>query len=93
MDETGFNLHSTNNYGYSPANVDAIRHITANRGRDISLIAIMSLHQFANFNFIDGVYTGETFVEFLKDLEVEIVVVVTSNIIRCVNNICKRRVT
>ena len=27
----------------------------------------MSLHQFANFNFIDGAYAGETFVEFLKD--------------------------
>ena len=27
----------------------------------------MSLHQFANFNFIDGAYTEETIVEFLKD--------------------------
>jgi len=67
LDETGFNLHSTNNYGYSPANVDEIRHVPADGGRNISLIAIMSFHQFANFNFIDGAYTGETFVEFLKD--------------------------
>ena len=41
MDETGFNLHSNNNYGYSLVNVDAIRHVPANRVRNISLIAIM----------------------------------------------------
>jgi len=67
LDETGFNLHSTNNYGYSPANVDAIRHVPANRGRNVSLLAMMSLHKFANFQLIDGAYNSESFLNFLKD--------------------------
>jgi len=67
IDETGFNLHSTNNYGYSPANAEAIRHVPANRGRNISLLAVMSMYQFENYKLIDGAYTGETFLDFIKD--------------------------
>ncbi|KAF7684944.1 hypothetical protein CDIK_4307 [Cucumispora dikerogammari] len=39
LDETGFNLHTTTNYGYSLVNTKAFVNVVSNRGQNISLLA------------------------------------------------------
>ncbi|KAF0985560.1 hypothetical protein HZS_3408 [Henneguya salminicola] len=36
LDESGFNLHTSINYGYSDKNVDAVSFVPPNRGRNVS---------------------------------------------------------
>jgi hypothetical protein len=43
LDETGFNLHTSYNYGYSPEGTPAIMCTPGNRGRNLSLIVTISL--------------------------------------------------
>jgi len=42
LDETGFKLHTSRKFGYSPKNIPAFTLVPANRGRNISLLAIIS---------------------------------------------------
>uniref|UniRef100_A0A0N5B458 DDE_3 domain-containing protein n=1 Tax=Strongyloides papillosus TaxID=174720 RepID=A0A0N5B458_STREA len=65
--ETGFNLHTTNNYGYSPVNIDAYRLFPANRQRNVSLMAIISTNGVLHHKCLVGSYNAESFVEFLDE--------------------------
>ena len=67
LDETGFNLHTTSHYGYSPKNVSAVRLVPANRGRNISLLAITSSTGILHHKMIDGAYNTQSFICFLKE--------------------------
>jgi len=67
LDETGFNLHISKSYGYSPKNVDAIRHVPSNRGRNLSLLAIISDVKVMNYKLLSGPYNTENFLAFLND--------------------------
>jgi len=67
LDESGFNLHATNNYGYSPINVDAIRHVPANKGRNVSLLALISKTKFEKWQIINGAYDSQMLLDFLKN--------------------------
>uniref|UniRef100_A0A0K0FSR0 DDE_3 domain-containing protein n=1 Tax=Strongyloides venezuelensis TaxID=75913 RepID=A0A0K0FSR0_STRVS len=42
LDETGFNLHTTTNNGYSSVNINAYRLFPANRQRNVSLMTFFS---------------------------------------------------
>ncbi|KAF7684940.1 hypothetical protein CDIK_4311 [Cucumispora dikerogammari] len=42
LDETGFNLHTSSNYGYFFVNTKAFRTVPANRGINISLMCSIS---------------------------------------------------
>ena len=63
--ETGYNLHSGTHYGYSFINTDAHLIVPANRGRNISLIAILSIDRISHFKLVDGAYNGSKLLEFL----------------------------
>jgi len=67
LDESGFNLHSRAFYGYSPVNSDAHAIVPANRGRNISLIALLSVDQIKHYKLIDGAYNTVKLREFLED--------------------------
>lgn len=49
LDETGFNLHFNQSYGYSPKNVKAYMTFPANKGQKISLMAAISINGVVNF--------------------------------------------
>ena len=67
LDETGFNLHTKNNYGYSPKNVNAVCMVPANRGRNVSVLSLLSSTGILKTKIIDGSYNGIFFLEFLEE--------------------------
>ena len=56
LDESGFNLHTSINYGYSLANEEAILHQSASRGRNISLCCMISSSGVEKFEITEGFY-------------------------------------
>ena len=42
LDESGLNLHTSNKYGYSMPDTDAIDYNIGNRGRNVSLCSILA---------------------------------------------------
>jgi len=67
LDESGFNLHCGIHYGYSAVNTNAYQVVPCNRGRNISLISLLSCNQITNFKLIDGAYNTEKLKEFLEE--------------------------
>ena len=67
LDETGFNLHSCAHYGYSPKNVEAVAMVPANRGRNISLLSIISTTGIIAYDILEGPYNSESFIKFLEN--------------------------
>ena len=66
LDETGFNLHTCAHYGYSPKNVEAVAMVPANKGRNISLLCMMSTAGIIFHEIIEGPYNSASFVNFLE---------------------------
>ena len=66
LDEAGFNLHTSTNYGYFPVNKDAVLYQPASRGRNLSLCAIISKNGIKNYQIKEGAFNKEFFVSFLK---------------------------
>ena len=67
MDESGFNLHTSNNYGYSPVAEDAVLYQPASRGKNVSMCGIISNSGVEHYKLIDGGYIRETFATFLSE--------------------------
>jgi transposase len=67
LDETGFNLHTSNNYGYSPVNTDAYRTVPRSRGRNVSLLAMASNSQIISIKTRLGAYNRDSYLEFLRE--------------------------
>lgn len=67
LDETGFNLHSSSNYAYSPVNTPARIIVPTSRGKNISILAMISNTGIINFKCINGSVNSESLVEFLDD--------------------------
>ena len=65
LDESGFNLHTSTNYGYSPKNRNAYIYQPASRGRNVSMCALMSINEVEKYELRDGAYNSEAFLEFL----------------------------
>lgn len=65
LDETGFNLHTSQSYGYSPINTKAFITVPANRGQNISLMAAISINGVICFEMQDGAYNGDGFINFI----------------------------
>lgn len=68
LDESGFNLHISTNYGYAPPNEQAISYVTTNRGRNISLCGILSPNGLIAHKIVEGAFNTEIFNEFLLEL-------------------------
>jgi len=66
LDETGFNLHTSSNYGYSPKNVKAIATIPANKGVNISLLAAIDVNGIISHEISDGAYNAYKFISFIN---------------------------
>lgn len=67
LDESGFNLHTSINYGYSPVNRDAVTYQPNSRGRNISLCALISHNGILHSKVLDGAYNEESFGSFLLE--------------------------
>ena len=68
LDETGFNLHTTGSYGYSPLHLPAIRKVSKSRGKNISMIALISNKKIGRYRFEGGAINAKSYLEFLKEL-------------------------
>lgn len=67
LDETGFNLHTSRNYGYSPINTPCVSTVPANRGRNVSVLAIINENNVLHNNSVVGSFNGELFFRFLEE--------------------------
>lgn len=67
LDESGFNLHTSINYGYSAINHDAMIYQPRSRGRNISLCALIGISGVLNKKLIEGPYDGNMFKLFLEE--------------------------
>ncbi|KAF0985756.1 hypothetical protein HZS_5192, partial [Henneguya salminicola] len=65
LDASGFNLHTSINYGYSNKNIDAISFVPPNRGRNVSTCCVISATRLENFEVIIGPFNKERFQTFL----------------------------
>jgi len=66
LDETGFNLHTGLSYGYSPINSKAYRTVSANRGKNISLMCSINTEGLLEYELIDGAYNSTKFLLFIQ---------------------------
>ena len=65
LDESGFNLHTSTNYGYSMENQNAYIYQPASRGRNISMCALISSNGVEKVEMKAGAYNRETFMNYL----------------------------
>ena len=56
LDESGFNLHTLINYGYSPISQDAILYQRASRERNISLCGLISISGIQHYKLVGGAF-------------------------------------
>ena len=68
LDETGFNLHTTGSYGYSPLHLPAIRKVSKSRGKNISMIALISNKKIERYRLEEVITIALSYLEFFKDL-------------------------
>ncbi|KAF7685286.1 hypothetical protein CDIK_3965, partial [Cucumispora dikerogammari] len=64
IDESGFNFHTSINYGYSMVSEDAILYQPASKGQNISLCGIISSNGVENNKLIYGAYNRDEFMRF-----------------------------
>ena len=67
LDETGFNLHMSKHYGYSPINAKCYKTVPANRGRNISLMLAINMHGIVGFKIKEGSFDGTGFMSFITE--------------------------
>ena len=68
MDETGFNLHTMSNYGYSAVNTKAYAAVPGNRGINISLLCSISLRGVVGYRIKEGAFNGDLLLEYLENV-------------------------
>ena len=61
LDESGFNLHTSNKYGYSMPDTDAFDYNIGNRGRNVSLCSILAASGIIYSETVFGVFNGIVF--------------------------------
>ncbi|KAF7692226.1 hypothetical protein CDIK_2431 [Cucumispora dikerogammari] len=67
LDETGFNLHSSENYGYSPVNTRGYSVVRANRDTSQSLMCAVDISGIIASDIITGAYDGDKFKIFIEN--------------------------
>jgi len=65
LDESGFNLHTSANFGYSPINTDAYRTVPKNRGKNISLLLMISFSAIVKSELVLGSFNSSLYLSFL----------------------------
>lgn len=66
LDETGLNLHSVQNYGYSPAN-SSLSIAVPVRKANVSSLVLISNNGIMNHKIVEGTFNSGLFVEFFED--------------------------
>jgi len=67
LDETGFNKHTSRNYGYSGINTKAYVTVPANKGTNRSLICAIDINGIIAYKYVVGSFNSTKFVEFLEE--------------------------
>ena len=67
LDETGFNLHTQEEYGWAPQGITPIIPVNANRGRNCTLLCAVSQLGVEAYTVFSGACNGEKLSEFLRD--------------------------
>ncbi|KAI0979119.1 hypothetical protein GJ496_005767 [Pomphorhynchus laevis] len=65
LDETGFNEHLKRHLGYSPINNKAYTIVLANKGINRSVICAINLKGIIEYQYRQGSYNANLFIEFL----------------------------
>ena len=65
LDESGFNLHTSNKYGYSIPDTNAIDYNIGNRGRNVSLCSILAASGIIYSEIVVGAFNGIVFKQFI----------------------------
>lgn len=66
LDETGFNLHTSQTYGYSKVGTKAYTTVKSNRGINQSLMCAISIDGIIGSEIISGAYNGDKFKCFIQ---------------------------
>lgn len=67
LDETGFNLHLTKRYGYSPVNSKCYVTVPANKNTNISLLMAININGILSHKIKEGAFNGEDLLSFLEN--------------------------
>ena len=67
LDESGFNLHQTRNYGYSPKNMKAYKIVKGSRGTNISCMVAIKNNGVVCYEIKDGSFEGTSFIKFIEE--------------------------
>ena len=67
LDESGFNLHTSINYGYSIANEDAVLFQPNSKGKNVSLCMMISIDGVKHFQLLEGAYNKDNLKGFLME--------------------------
>ncbi|KAF7691504.1 hypothetical protein CDIK_2557 [Cucumispora dikerogammari] len=67
LDETGFNLHTSVNYGYSPVNTKAYSVVRANRGTNQSFMCAIDINDIIVSDIITEAYDGDKLKIFIDN--------------------------
>jgi len=67
LDETGFNLHLSRKYGYSPKNSKAFQNVPGNRGVNNSCLVVIGISGVIGFKLRKGAFNSEHFVAFVEE--------------------------
>ncbi|KAF7684931.1 hypothetical protein CDIK_4320 [Cucumispora dikerogammari] len=67
LDETGFNLHTSQSYGYSPKNTKSFSTVKANRGVNQSLMCAIDKNGVIGYKIISGAFDGSEFKVFIEN--------------------------
>ena len=67
LDETGFNLHTRQKYGYSLKNTKCFVTVPANRGSNISLMTAINTRGIVAHEIKEGAYNGTLFIDFISN--------------------------
>ena len=65
LDETGFNRHIIEKYGYSPVGVDCHVPVKGSKGNSITLISAISLAGLVYYTLFEGACNRKIFIDFL----------------------------
>lgn len=67
LDETGFNLHTSRKYGYSSKNTKAYKTVSANKGKNLSCLCVISYDGLVAYEKRSGRYNSSFFIEFIYE--------------------------
>jgi len=67
LDETGFNLQTSQRYCNSPKNTKAFMNVKANKGINQSLMCAIDIHGVIDYEIVSGAYNGDRFKKFITE--------------------------